>query len=288
MPKAALTFTILLLFFSATIVRSEFTDAQYNKTICINSDGSVTGTSGIQRQSDTYTLTGNITGGISIQKSNIILDGNGFAVIGSGDGWGIDLSNGRSQDPAQPEISNVTVANLTITYFYYGINNVNTNSNTFEGNHIVDCVSSLWIIGSSNNTIVDNIFERSSIAFNYAGLSVITGNDFLNCSVQVWLSTPPNLNMNYWSDYTEKYPLAKETGNSGIWAIPYVIGDNCCDNQPRMYQLTDSVSSKENSTDVSQTFLSIQGYVVVSIAVVAVILVIAVVACKKMVAKRYE
>jgi hypothetical protein len=282
MPKTASTFTLLLLCLSAVIAGSGFADAQYSGTVCINSDGSVTGTSSIQRQVSHYILTGNITGGISVQKSNIVLDGNGFAIIGSGEGWGIDLSNGRSQNPARPEISNVTIANLTVTDFYYGINNANTNSNTFEGNHIIDCVSSLWIIGSSNNTILNNTFERAGITINYAGFSVITGNDFINCSIQVWLSQLPDLNMNYWSDYNERYPSAKETGTSGIWNTPYVIGDNCSDTQPRIHPMADSLSSNmENSTDPSQTSPLIQNYIAISIAAVAVILAAVFLAHKK-------
>lgn len=40
-------------------------------SIYINADGSVVGTNSIQRNGDLYTLTGDISGGIAVQKSNI-------------------------------------------------------------------------------------------------------------------------------------------------------------------------------------------------------------------------
>lgn len=43
---------------------------------------------------------------------------------------------------------------------------------------------------------------------------------------------------NYWSDYEDKYPNAKELDGSGVWDTPYVIGDNNQDNYPLINPIT--------------------------------------------------
>ena len=58
-------------------------------TIAIESDGSINSTvAPIQRVGDTYTLTGNIVNEtISIQKDNIVLNGDGYTIEGFGNGF---------------------------------------------------------------------------------------------------------------------------------------------------------------------------------------------------------
>jgi hypothetical protein len=204
-------------------------------TVYIRADGSIEPqTAPIQQNGDTYTLTTDFLGDIKIQKSHITINGAGYTISGNGSNRGIDLSNGRGQDPSQPEISNVTIKNLKITGYYYGIDNANTNNNTFTENYIENCVNSVWIIGSSNNLITNNTLQNASIAINYAGTSTITKNNFLNCWVMVWLSTPPVVDGNYWSEYLTKYPDAKEVNDSGVWDTPYEYWDNVTDNHPLM------------------------------------------------------
>jgi parallel beta-helix repeat protein len=165
----------------------------YFTTAFINPDGSVTGTSNIQRNGDVYTLTGNLSGGISIQKSFVTLDGAGFAINGSGQHIGVDLGNGVGQDPTRNPISNVTVTNLKIIYCYYGICNENTYNNTFIGNYISGCDTGFWITGSANNTLIHNTVENctTGISINYcSGASTVIENNILS-SWSVWLSPAP-------------------------------------------------------------------------------------------------
>ena len=232
MRKSVALLLVLILLLAPYITATLPAKAQFLGSVYINPDGSVTGTTSIQRDGGVYTLTGNISGGIQIQKSNVVLDGAGYAVEGNGEGRGIDLSNGRGQDPSRPEVSNVTVRNLRILNFYYGIDNANTNNNTFIGNYIANCVNSFWIIGSSNNIIKYNTLVNSSIAINYAGSNNITRNNFINCWVMVWLSSQQIVDGNYWSDYSERYPAAKEVGDTGIWDTPYSYWENTVDNHP--------------------------------------------------------
>ena len=227
----------------ATIQVIEVAQAQISATVTINPDGSVIGTNNIQRNSNVYTLTGNISGGIQVQKSHIVIDGAGYSIEGNGQYVrGINLSNGVGQDPSRSTISNVTVKNLKIINCYYAIDNANTNNNTFFGNYIANSDTGFWITGSSNNTLIRNTVKDcvTGISINYAGLNIITENNIINNSLLVWLSTEPLVDRNYWSNYLTKYPNAKEIEksglpNPGIWDTPYNYGEslgNFTDNHP--------------------------------------------------------
>ena len=223
----ALTLVMALVFsflFWGTLVQPA--ESQSFENIYIRADGSVEGTDKIQRNGNVYTLTGNISGSIQVQRSHIVINGAGYAVKGNGEGRGIDLSNGRGQDPSRPKIINATVKNLKILNFQYSIDNANTGDNTFIGNYIENyegsCgASGFWIAGSSNNNITQNTMVNACIEINYAGSNSITENNFINSWIHIWLSTPPTVDRNYWSDYSIKYPVAKEISDSGIWDTPY-------------------------------------------------------------------
>ena len=62
---------------------------QFFTSAFINPDGSVTGTNNIQRNGNVYTLTGNISGGISVQKSYLVIDGAGYTIDGNGQDIGV-------------------------------------------------------------------------------------------------------------------------------------------------------------------------------------------------------
>ena len=82
---------VLILLAGLFIVYPSNVKAQ-SSNIYINADGEVVGTNNIQRNGDLYVLKGNISGGIAVQKSNIIIDGAGYTLEGHG-GTGIDLTN---------------------------------------------------------------------------------------------------------------------------------------------------------------------------------------------------
>jgi parallel beta-helix repeat protein len=179
-------------------------------TVYIRADGSIEGTDKIQRSGDIYTLTGDISGWIVVQKSYILLDGAGYSVQGNGTGVGIDLSNNRGSDPSRPKISNVTVKNVQIVNFDCGIEHVNTSNNTIIGNYIADCFTGINVRGSPNNVLIKNNTSANnvngiSIAYS-GGNQIITENNMINDVVSsnnviiVWLSDQPKIDRNYWSD----------------------------------------------------------------------------------------
>ncbi len=203
--------------------------------VFIIADGSVAGTNNIRRNGAIYILTGNISGSIWVQRSNIVIDGAGYFVQGNGTGTGIDLSNGSGGDPSRDRINNVTIRNIRIVGFQTDIHSYNSNNNTFTGIH---ALSGFVLSGSLSNTIKYNTIENWGISIHYCpSSSVITENNFIKCGVIVWLSAEPKLDRNYWSNYSAKYPNAKEVGNTGIWDTPYDYGESLgpfYDNHPLM------------------------------------------------------
>jgi parallel beta-helix repeat protein len=223
---------IALIALPLCVVNFEFVEAQFLRSVYINPDGSVTGTSNIQRDGNVYTLTGNISGGIQVQKSYIVIDGAGYTIEGKGEGIGIDLSSNMTQG-SSIQINNVTVKNLRIVNCF-GIGNENTDNNTFVGNYIANCDTGFWITGSSNNTLIHNTVKDcvTGISINYgSGGNVIVENNIMS-SFSVWLSPDPTVDRNYWGDYVTRFPDAKEIDNSGIWDTPYSHGDKVIDNHP--------------------------------------------------------
>jgi len=74
-------------------------------TVYIRADGSVDPlTAPIQRIGDIYILEGNINDSLVVERSDIIVDGDGYTLQGSGIGKGIDLT----------ATSNVTIKNMEI------------------------------------------------------------------------------------------------------------------------------------------------------------------------------
>lgn len=220
--------------------------AQSTAGAIIDPDGSITGTNSIQRNGDVYTLTGNISGGLQIQKTGVTIDGAGFALIGNGTGRGIDLSINSGDIDFLKSIDNITVRNLIVTDFTYGVYIGNSGKNIFYSITIVNCEAGFWISGASNNDIIYNNIEDNidGVSMNYAtGNNMISRNNMINSGINVWQSTQPSVDKNYWNDYLTKYPDAAEIGNSGVGDTPYSFGDalsNFTDSHPLMQPISTS------------------------------------------------
>ena len=137
--------------------------------IYIQADGSIQPSTAPISSVDnvTYTLTNDITANVTasssaiiIQRDNITIDGAGHTLQDSGasDSEGIDLT-GRS---------NVTIKNMQITAFYYGIDLNSSSNNSVSGNNITsNSWAGIWLDSSSDNNSV-------------------SGNSFVNCGLLVF------------------------------------------------------------------------------------------------------
>jgi parallel beta-helix repeat protein len=124
-----------------------------NSTIYIKADGSVQGTTKIVTNDNvTYIFTGNINDSIAVQRSDIIINGNGSTLQGSGGGDGFSLSG----------VNNVTIANTTIQGFNYGIHFSQVTKSRITENVIQNNnYYGVWLYPATNITITNN-----NISFN--------------------------------------------------------------------------------------------------------------------------
>ena len=84
MKKAFLLLFILLLFSAVTVVYSESSD-EVEMVVYIRADGSVEpSTAPIERSGNVYTFTGDIQGSIFVERDNVVIDGRGFVLQGTG------------------------------------------------------------------------------------------------------------------------------------------------------------------------------------------------------------
>jgi len=242
--------------------------AQTHATITISSDGGVKGTDKIQRDGDIYTFTGDIYGSITVQKSGITIDGTGYAFQGADFSRGIDLV-GYGTFPTRcwdVVVKNLRICNSGSWGIYTTSNNNSFIDNTFDS-------SGIHILGSRSgegNLIKRNLFNNSYITIDYnsGGKDVVTENNFVNSGIYVTISRPPHVDGNYWSNYTTKYPNAKERGNTGIWNTPYDydMSDSshgtypCIDDTPLVHPVSLEISDAppvENETEPFPTTLGI-------------------------------
>ncbi len=125
----------------------------------------------------TYILSGSITtdlSGIMIEKDNVTLDGDGYTLQGSGSGYGINLT-GRSY---------VTIRNMSITAFNYGVYLYSSSSNTVSGNNITANNSyGIWLTYASEyNSLIGNKITNSScgVRIDDSSYNDITRNSIAN------------------------------------------------------------------------------------------------------------
>ena len=231
--------------------------AQTSGLIFIRADGSIEGTNKIHRSGNTYILAGDIdqSYGIIVEKSDIIIDGNGHALkstprllpIGSWD-FGIELSNVTS--------GNVTIKNLKILNFNIGVY-IWTTHNTVTGNTIKGGNVGIFL-AESPNTVVGNHIEDNTEGIFLGPLpdthkkvyNILYHNSFVNNTIQAYdceCTDPHTIQHqniwdngtcgNYWNDYN-----GVDVDGDGIGDTPYSVSSDDVD----MYPLMAPVNKKDD------------------------------------------
>lgn len=226
--------------------------------IYIRADGSIDPTGVLVSTSDnvTYQLAGDINSTITVQRSNILIVGNGYALQGNGSGEGIRLIG----------VTNVSVTDMNIRGFDNGIdlsgtsediiseNNITANNgigislynsynNTISGNNITaNKGEGIHLDYSSNyngifeNNIKDN--DYLAIYIDSSSGNLVYHNNMVNNTDQVYVAPygyPPfnswdnGMEGNYWSNY-----LGVDSNADGIGDTPYFIEANNTDRYPLM------------------------------------------------------
>ncbi|MEM2099569.1 MAG: NosD domain-containing protein [Candidatus Bathyarchaeia archaeon] len=114
--------------------------------IYIRADGSVEGTAAIRRDGNVYTFTGNVYGAIVVEKDNVVVDGAGYTLQGTGNETGIQITSGE----------NVTIKNLNIKSFGKGIALEDSSKCTIVGNNMVYNNWGIKLYNASGNIISEN------------------------------------------------------------------------------------------------------------------------------------
>jgi parallel beta-helix repeat protein len=209
-------------------------------TIYIRADGSVDPpTAPIQRNGNIYTIIGNIVSdadGIVIQRSNIIMNGNGYTLQGPGavDTKGFGVS----------DVNNVTIQNVNIKRFCYGIYLYHSSTNIILGNNITNNRDyGVFVDQSScNNTI-----SWSTIKYNtFYGVKIcrfsnnnnVSGNNIISNNIWgVLLSASSNNTLKNnnigWHDYN--FGVEASDWNQPTQFIHNVDSSNTVDGKPIYY-----------------------------------------------------
>ena len=142
-------------------------------TVYIREDGSIDPPTATISTLDniTYTLTDNIIDSIVIERGDIILDGAGFMLEGDGTGSGV----------RQTGLNNITIKNLNINGFYYGIYLENASAcSILNSNITANIYDGIYLLESPQNTIsLNNVSSNGNDGiklWNSSWGNIISGN----------------------------------------------------------------------------------------------------------------
>jgi parallel beta-helix repeat protein len=206
--KAVLGIMLTLLFIGILSFTFDIQQVEAGGTITIKADGSIEGTTDIMTVDNvTYTFTDNINDSIFVERDNIVVDGAGFTLQGTGayGTKGIAL-NGRS---------NVSIKDIEIQAFGYGI----------------------WLNMSSNSTISVNNITNNGFVYNAIGAGIyledssgnnISGNNITNNrGTNILLFRSSNNSV-----------LGNTFSNNGLYvydSYENVVEDNLANDKPLVY-----------------------------------------------------
>lgn len=260
------TMLLLLLFSLLALVSSTKPAKAWNGTVYIETNGSVNPSDApIGRSGNVYTLTDDIYSdgdGIIVLCDNSIIDGAGHMIQGANATYSIGISlSGRS---------GITIRNLQINSFDYGIFLYQSSSNSITGNDITTNYYGIWLFSSSGNNITtneatansafgiglysssNNNIQGNNVTYNGNGIGLdstssnnaIFHNNFEANIFQAQASESYDNSWdegypsggNYWSDYNGTDhncgPNQDHPGSDGIGDTPYTIDSNNKDNYP--------------------------------------------------------
>ena len=124
-------------------------------TIYIRADGSIDPPTApiLSVDNVTYTFTDNTYDEIVVERDNIVVDGGGYILQGTGSGIGIQLSNR----------CNVTVMNMEVRAFQHGVRLTDSSNNTIYANSVTHNEYGIVLYSSSsNNTLRNNAASNNS------------------------------------------------------------------------------------------------------------------------------
>ena len=217
--KAVSGMMLTLLFIGMLTLAFNIQPVKASGTIYIKADGSIDPPTANITSVDniTYYFTDNNYDKIVVERDNIVVDGAGYTLQGTGIGTGIDLS-GRS---------NVTIKNIEIKAFHYGIYLDESSNNGICGNNITNNYLGIYLRESSNNSISGN-----NITANNRGIwlvrsanNTISGNTVTeNNGYGIWLDGSANNTLRNNDASNNKYNFGVY-GSGGYGRLSHYIED---------------------------------------------------------------
>jgi parallel beta-helix repeat protein len=169
------------------------------ETIYIMADGSVVPPDApiLNVGNVSYTFTDNINDSLVVERDNIVVDGAGHTLLGAGIGSGVSLG-GRG---------NVTIKNITIEAFEYGIYLSSSSSNTLYANTITNnTYDGIHAFNSSGNSISANTITNNSEAgirlYGSSSNSISANTITHNNEYGIWLHDYSSSNIIYANNIT--------------------------------------------------------------------------------------
>ena len=175
-----LAFVLVLL--SIPVFLGSIRPVEASGTITIKADGSVVPDTAPISSDDnvTYTFTDNINESIVVERDNIVVDGAGYTLQGTGSGIGINMT----------WRSNVTIKNLEIKAFERGIFLPRASNTSISGNTITNNDWGINLEFSSDNTISGNNITANNMGiglYSYSSDNSIFGNNITNNYYGIYL-----------------------------------------------------------------------------------------------------
>src|SRR3990172_5345884 len=220
---------------SLVLLFANSTEAQTNISNCIE----------ISSQGE-YVLNSNLTNSttcIKITSNDVIFDGAGYRINGTG--W-INGTTGKLDTKGisvENSLTNVTVKNITLTNWYYGIYVISSSNISLSGNNASNNFRGISLAFSSNNTLIDNNasnnFEGIYLAYSSNNNTLSGNNASYNYNgIHLYQSSNNNLSGNNASyNFEQGIYLSYSSNNNTL------IGNNASNNFEGIYL----VSSRNNT-----------------------------------------
>jgi parallel beta-helix repeat protein len=189
--------TFVFIFILCSVLIFPLDPVRASPEIIINADGTITQPgSSLQVFSNvgnviTYVFAGNISDHITIYRSNIVIDGRGCSLIGTGTNNGFALGDGAN---------NVAIGNMSIVSFDVGVLNRDGSNNKYlsvRNVTIQNCNTGIILGGAQSGcaTIVNDTFAADGKAMYIylgAGNNVISGNSITTSNNCIEINSAPS------------------------------------------------------------------------------------------------
>ena len=238
------------LIFVSIIILPAYSATSVNSCIDINDSGS-------------YTLTKDILDNttspcIKIMANNVDFDGSGFTIDGIEDANSVGVQAGTNY-------TNITVRNLTVTDWFYGISYNGTSSGVITRIIAISNNIGINLTSSNNNTLVSNILMSNidyGISLSFSSDNIIYNNHFNNTNnfkfdvSNTWnttkiegtnISAGSSLGGNYWAypNGTGFSQVCTDMNGDDICDSPYTLNVSNIDYLP-LAKIPDLVITQEN------------------------------------------